>query len=287
MERYEQVKPSQLTATISYIARRDEPLYNYYLTEPPSGIPASNEELEPHDVVITNLRDLAEPPRLDVQGFELVRFTSASDVYDPEERKAVYEAEVETFIKQHTGAAEARVYYPMLRGEEAQRRFPGSITQPAANAHVDETHETGADVFAMILGPDADRYRGRRFAVINLWRPITGPLQDHPLAICDARTIAFDDLMSSRAISRVDDNGLPTSGGTTYETAIYSVAYSPAHRWYYVRDMMPNEALLLKNYDSELEGVARFSPHTSFEDPGMPAGALPRASIEVRCLTIW
>lgn len=284
----EQQKANQVRSQINYIKRQNEPLYNYYLVDPPEGMAPSNEITEPHDMTIRNMRALPDKTRLDVQGFELVSFhTTTSDIYDAAAREAVFMPEVATFMRHHLGATEVRVFFPFLRGEEAQRRMPGAITAPSASAHVDETHETGAQIFDMILGADADRFRGRRFAVINLWRPIRGPLQDRPLALCDARTVSPDDLMPTRTFSRTDDKGLPTPEGKILETAIYSLGYNPAHRWYYTPDMMPDEALLLKNYDSRLSGVARFSPHVSFADPDISENAPPRASIEVRCLVIW
>ncbi|PJG46404.1 hypothetical protein CAF53_19695 [Sphingobium sp. LB126] len=158
---------------------------------------------------------------------------------------------------------------------------------PAGTVHVDFTEETGPECFAERLGEDAERLRGRRFAVINVWRPINGPMRDHPLALCDARTVEPKDLMVSRSISRTNDKGLRTADGKITAGEIYSVAFNPAHKWYYVPDMMPDEALLLKNYDSRRDGVARFSPHSAFADPTTPADALPRASIEVRTLAVW
>lgn len=278
----------QVKTTLSYATPKEEGLYNYFLVEPPAGTPASNETLDPHEVVITDLRTLAEPPCLDVEGFELVHFeTSVGDIYDSAEREAVFNPEVEAFVRRHTGAAEVRVFFPFLRGEEAQRRMPGSITAPAGTVHVDYTHETGPEWFDIILGPDADRFRGRRFAVINLWRPINGPLRDRPLAVCDVQSMAPGDLMPTHTVSRADERGLPTADGAIFESYLYSVAHNPAHRWYYASDMQPNEALLLKNYDSQIEGVSRFSPHTAFNDPTPHDHVLPRASIEVRCLTIW
>ena len=44
------------------------------------------------------------------------------------------------------------------------------------------------------------------------------------------------------------------------------------------------EALLLKCFDSETDGRARFAPHGAFTDPTAPADAPPRESIEVRTL---
>ena len=275
-------------ATVNYVVAIDEPLYTYRMVDPPEGKPASNEMLDSRPVTISSIRDVGQAPHLDVHGFELVRFSPVvDDIYDPEEMEARYYPQVVDLVKRHTGASEVRVFIPFLRGEEAQRRMPGAITNPAGTVHVDYTEESGPGYFDRMLGPDAERLRGRRFALINVWRPITGPLQDHPLALCDARTVSPADLMVARTVSRSGDKGLRTPDGEISVGEIYSVAFNPSHQWRYAPDMMPDEALLLKNYDSRLDGVSRFSPHCAFADPTMPTNALPRASIEVRTLAVW
>jgi hypothetical protein len=274
------------SATLTYIAPSREPLYNYYLMEPPPGRQASNEVPDPRAVSVRNLRE--EHCRLDVHGFELVSFRpSVKDIYDSAQRAETFDPEVSALVKRCTGAIEARVFSPFLRGDEAQRRNPGSISAPSSFVHVDFTHESGPMCFDQILGDDADRLRGRRYAIINVWRPIAGPLQDRPLTVCDARTVGTRNLVRSKAYSRMDEQGLNSSDGKVYEAETYAVLHDPAHRWYYAPEMMPDEALLLKNYDSALTGVSRFTPHTSFVDPFAPARLVPRASIEVRVLTVW
>ena len=67
----------------------------------------------------------------------------------------------------------------------------------------------------------------------------------------------------------------------------YSFTYNPKHRWFYFPQMQRNEALLLKCYDSKEDGRARFTAHTSFEDPTSPPDAPPRESIEVRALIFF
>ena len=285
-EAAEDTRTRQVTATLNYTARSDEPLYNFYLVDPPAGRAASNERPEPHEIVIRSLRE--ENPRLETHGFELVPFSpSIEDIYDADERKARFDPAVAELVKQHTGASEVRVFDPFLRGPEAERRTPGAIAAPAGMVHVDYTHDSGPQWFERILGPDADRFRGRRFAIINVWRPITGPLRDHPLAMCDVRSVAPEDYVVSHICSRRDENGMAVPDGEVYETETYALNYSPAHRWYYAPDMMPDEALLLKNYDSRADHPSRFSPHTAFADPTTPPDRLPRASIEVRALAIW
>ena len=67
----------------------------------------------------------------------------------------------------------------------------------------------------------------------------------------------------------------------------YRLKYSPGHRWFYFPRMRRDEALVFKVYDSETDGRARFTPHTSFDDPGTPPGAPPRQSIEARALAFF
>lgn len=114
-------------------------------------------------------------------------------------------------------------------------------------------------------------WRGR-VQVINLWRPIKGPLLDTPLAMCDGASVAQKDLVASDLI-------YPNRRGETY-----SVTYHPSHKWFYFSEMQVHEALLLKCYDSASDGRTRFGPHTAFTDPTTPADAPPRESIELRAL---
>jgi hypothetical protein len=67
----------------------------------------------------------------------------------------------------------------------------------------------------------------------------------------------------------------------------YAITYNPEHKWYWFPLMRRDEALVFKVYDSEKDGRARFTPHTSFDDPSTPPGAPPRQSIEVRTLAFF
>jgi hypothetical protein len=138
--------------------------------------------------------------------------------------------------------------------------------------HVDHTERSGPQRVRDFFGDEAGELLRGRVQVINVWRPIRGPLQDAPLAVCDAGSVAPGDLVPADLVYR-DRVG---------ET--YGVRFNPEHRWYYVPDMQPDEALLLKCYDSETDGRARFAPHTAFDDPTAPADKLPRESIELRTL---
>ncbi|MBF2905508.1 CmcJ/NvfI family oxidoreductase, partial [Pseudomonas aeruginosa] len=121
----------------------------------------------------------------------------------------------------------------------------------------------------------AERRLAGRFQIVNLWRPFGHPAQRAPLALLDARSLAFDDLVASDLVYR-DKVG---------ET--YSVKPNPEHRWYYYPHLLPEEALLLKIYDSREDAQARLGAHTAFDDPCTPADAPPRQSIELRCLLFF
>ena len=123
-----------------------------------------------------------------------------------------------------------------------------------------------------LMGEEAEELLRHRFEIVNVWRPIRGPLRDAPLAICDATSVAFADFVPSDLVYR-------DRVGETYR-----VRYNPTHRWFYVPEMRVDEALLLKCYDSKTDGRARFAPHTAFTDPTTPPDAPPRESIEIRAL---
>jgi hypothetical protein len=122
---------------------------------------------------------------------------------------------------------------------------------------------------------EAEQRLQKRFAVINVWKPITGPVLDSPLAVCDARTMRQQDFIETNLVysDRVGE--------------VYSVAFREAHRWYYVSEMRSDEALLLKCYDSVEDGIARFTAHSAFRDPSTPPDAPARESIEVRTLAFF
>jgi hypothetical protein len=115
-----------------------------------------------------------------------------------------------------------------------------------------------------LLPVEADELLRGRVQIVNVWRPIRGPLRDTPLAVCDARTVKPEQLVPSDLVYR-------NRVGETY-----AVAFDPRHRWFYVPEMETDEALLIKCYDSETDGRARFAPHTAFADrprlPGRPRG---------------
>jgi len=247
----------------------------YYTYDPEPGVPRSNTAHEAQRVRIHDMRPIQSQISLDREGFALLEQRSAvQDFWDEDEIRRVYYPEAEQLIASATGASRVFIFDHTLR-----RRIPGVIDrsrdaprQPATYVHVDHTGKSGPQRVRDLLGGDAEKLLRGRVQVINLWRPIRGPLRDAPLAVCDASTVAAGDLVPSDLVYR-DRLG-----------EIYSVTFNPAHRWFYAPYMRPDEALLLKCYDTHTDGRARFVPHTSFTDPTTPPDAPPRESIELRTL---
>ena len=67
---------------------------------------------------------------------------------------------------------------------------------------------------------------------------------------------------------------------------IYYVAHRPQHRWYYFPEMHPDEALLLKCFDTDTS-LTRFGAHAAFPHPKTPANVAPRESIEARTFAFF
>jgi hypothetical protein len=264
-------------ATLNYSVRTAEKPYAYTY-EPPEGVPARTGKLDVVDnIPIRDARSIADQLSLDEQGFLLRRHRSAvSDFYDEEQLCTIYYAEIDRLLKVATGAEKVVIFDHTIRSVPRAKQGLAGMREPVRRVHNDYTETSGRRRVRDHLEPEeADVRLGQRFMEINVWRPIVGPLEDAPLAVCDARTIAPEDLIASDLIYR-DKVG---------ET--YAVARNPAHRWFYFPKMQPDEAILIKCFDSDEANPGRFTAHTAFDDPTTPPDAAPRESIEVRALVFF
>ncbi|MGY3616727.1 CmcJ/NvfI family oxidoreductase [Bradyrhizobium sp. USDA 10063] len=263
-----------VTAELNYLAPvAGKP--RTYAFDPPAGEAKSTALPEPHDIPIFDGRLIADQFSLDREGFALVKHpTVVKNYYDDNEIRRVYYPAVEAFLKATLKADRVVIFDHTVRKrvEGAPDVRDGTPRQPATRVHVDQTDLSGRNRVFEHLPEEANELLKGRAQVINLWRPIRGPLRDAPLAMCDGQSVEPGDLIASDLI-------YPNRRGETY-----SVKYNAKHRWFYFPEMTPDEALLLKCYDSATDGRTRFAPHTAFIDPTTPADAEPRESIEVRTL---
>jgi len=246
-------------------------------------VPYNSGSYESRSLPIYDGRSIANRLSLDEQGFTLVQHRSrVADFYDAEEVKRVYYPEAEALLAKETGAFKVIVFDHLVRKRDAEKAplsygRPRNSTQrgPVGRVHADFTFQSAPDRLRRELGEQAEPLLAHRFAVINVWRAIRGPLLDAPLAVLDGATLSPRDLIATDLVY----------SNRTGET--YSIAFNAEHRWFYFSRMQPDEALLLKNYDSATQVRARVSPHSAFEDPTAPADAPPRESIELRAFVFY
>jgi len=269
--------PGAVTAALTYLVDTGVKPVTYPSVAGGDGVSRWAGRQEEHLVAIHDGRAAAEPFDLDRQGFALVRHdTAVTDFYDDAEIETVYEAEVENLVKAVTGASRVVVFDHTRRTDSAALREEKGIREPAGNVHNDYTARSAPQrVRDLLPAGEAEALLQRRFAIVNVWRPIRGPVRTAPLALCDARSVAPEDLIAAerRAKDRVGE--------------IQQAVFNPAHRWTYFPNMERHEALLFKVYDSAEDGRARFTIHTAFDDPTSPPDAPPRESIETRTFVFF
>jgi hypothetical protein len=247
--------------------------YNY---EPPPGVPVRTTKSEEHRVMIRDARPLTNQLSLDKEGFVLLHHQSAvKNFYDEDEIKSVYYPECERVMKEATGAARVVAFDHIVRNAAMAALEGSCIKIPAKRVHNDYTAWSSPKRVRDLMGEEAEELLKHRFAIINLWRPIRGPVLESPLTLCDAQSLAEEDLVAS-------DLRYPDRTGETY-----AITYNPNQRYYYFPKMQPDEPVLIRCFDSAPAGAARFSAHTGFDDPTSPPDAPPRESLEVRMLVFY
>ncbi len=273
-----------LVAPLAYLVAGDGRAQ--HLIYPPNcGRALVRPPLEHHAMSIVDCREVSPAPNVDSAGFELLQAPSAVvDFYNDEEVRSRYYPEVAELLRRVLGALDVVVFDHNQRSAVRVAQGQPGVRLPVDAAHDDYTASSGPRRAHEILR-DAGRPTdgGQRMALINVWRPIVGPVQDVPLAVCDARSVVPADLVGTD-IHHFGEDDLEHP---RYSGEIYSLVYNPRHRWYYAKDMQPDEVLLLKNWDSSEDGRASYTPHTGFKNPAAPAGTRPRESIEVRTLVIY
>lgn len=232
----------------------------------------SRDVLEIETRPMTLIDGRAAEPTLDGEGFAVVRHVSAGV------ESAGYREEIAALVKELTGADHVAVNAPgvVRHSEKSGKIGSSSNSAPARFAHVDVSDPT-ASAFARGSLPDGKSVR--RFAHYNVWRVLSAPPQDVPLTLCDAASVAPQDLIAADAI--FDEFDKPE---WSFEGLV--VAHNPAHRWHWFPDMTPDEAIVFKTNDRD-PARAHCVPHVAFDNPLAPPDAPARQSIEMRAIAYW
>ncbi len=248
-----------VTATLRYFSPPEDGAkpYIYINADASSGQRQRNWTTVPHEVQIENIRGREDTVSLDTTGFQYFRRPAKHTTFENDEviEKEYYAESIE-LVKELTGASRAVVFdhsecrmYSLSQepGSDRhptaiRRRRPGEIEdspqkrQPVPQVHIDQTPASArARVQRHLPEEDVPKLLAGRFQIINLWRPISHPAYDWPLALCDYRSVDRENDLVPTTLKYPDRDG---------ET--YSVKFNPGNKWKYLRGMAPEEVVFIK-----------------------------------------
>ena len=271
-------KPSTDTirASFNYVVETGRPAVRY-IDWPEMEHNAVPPEYRQHEMVVRNGRPLRDTFELDVHGFVFVdHHTQVKDFTDAAERARVYDPEVQSLIRKHSGASDVVVFDHTIRVTDDEAQRVSGARPTVKGVHNDYTEKSAPRRLREIVGDEeAERRFKKRWAIIQVWRPIRGKVLIDPLGICDGRSIPQKGfiLVERRYKERTGE--------------VYHIAHNPAHEWYWFPQMERHEALVFKVFDSDVAKSSRFTAHSAFDDPATPADAPPRESIETRAFAFF
>lgn len=270
-------QPATVPAELKYSVDNGKSI-DYYFYDPEPDLVLNPPGTNPQVMDIENGWPKAELFDVDREGFEIKDFGAAFANFDDEAAiKSTFYDQIIAFVKRNTGAKRVVVFDHTVR-----RRLPADLSQQTTTSrpavmlvHSDYTPKSGIQRVQDILPDEADQLLKGRVAFYNVWKSLHETIEELPLAMCDAQTSTEQDmlLMELKYKERTGE--------------IYVMRHRPEHRWYYFPHMTVDQALLLKTYDSETDGRARFMGHTAFEDPTTPPNAKKRESIEIRTMAFF
>lgn len=262
---------------------------------------------------VYNARDDAEDFRdVDRTGFAFHTYPSSVPAETvlangPDVRKEYY-AEIEAALRAKLVEGD-KIKRVVIFDHTVRVHDPAAARQPVQSVHIDQSTAAAIKRVRRHVPEYAEELLKGRFQLINVWRPIGHPSSDFPLGVIDWRTASVDDLVPTDLLYPVhenfdgDDRGkerrpdqstFKSREGYEVRGETLNVKANESQRFYYVKDLTPDEVIFIKCFDSKAEhhpggtkGLAGFTPHTAFVDPNTPKDAKPRQSIEVRVLVFY
>ncbi len=263
-------------AELNYIVDTGEPPITY-VDWPEEEHKANRPQYEAHTCRIYDARPIADRFDISVNGIEMKRIPSkVADFYDKDEVERVYNPEVTEIIKDAMGASRVVVFDHTFRTYNDAVREANNTRAPVKAVHNDYTDRSARQRLKDIMGDEeAGGLLEKRFAIVQTWRPINHPVMTEPFALADGQTVPNSSFVELERRYR-------------YRTAVtYHCAYDPGHRFYYLKEMTPEETYIFKVFDTDKSAGVQFTCHTAFDDPGSPPGARPRESVETRALVFF
>lgn len=241
--------------------REDVKKTNYVLSEEPMTIhaigPSDNFDLDTSGFCVIN---------------ETINLQAEDALTKPEVVEPTYLKELEAILSKRF--PEYRRLEPVeFVVRKRDERFPSntpaivSHQQPACLPHSDYTVHGAMLALEDAFPGQGEYFAGKEFDMINVWRPLTGPNDDWPLAVCDYISIDLEnDIRSADRVNvdRIGENQL--------------LHPNKKHRWYYIKGQQPDNLFVFRNIDSTGKRARAF--HCAFYNSH--AQGPPRQSCEAR-----
>jgi hypothetical protein len=263
-------------AAIRYVARGSERPQLYTL-EPQRTVMAAAD----HRMAIHDARAASPPPEFTREGFMLVRHASrVRNFADRAELEGVYREELRALVIRLTGSPRVFIHPNMILRSNSHARSDGDLLAepPAPLVHCDFTARSVVDEARAAVNRDGiAQVPDGRLLALNIWRPLSPPPHDFPLALCDMRSIRNADLVLS--------NSYGNRGSATFDSELYLLRHHSSHRWSYYPWLMNDEVILFQQFDTAAAGPSAV-PHVSFCDPRARATS-PRLSLEARAFVFF
>ena len=266
---------SDIYSNITFIVKqKNKP---YYESSAVTGmIPKLYFKTEEKKVIIKDIRK-SKKFVLNKNGFTLKKMKFKIQEKDFENNYENYKSDLSRFLKKIIPFKHIEIFDITKRSN----RKSGALNkdgprQPADRAHVDYTVDSGPLRAKQVLEKNFSKnFYKYRIIQLNIWKPLSSIVLSSPLAIADASSISFKDLVAT-------DQIFPDRVGE-----IYHLAYNKEQKWYWVSEMQDNEVLIFKGWDSiNSNKVLKFTPHTSFNLKNQNIKKNPRESIEARAFLV-
>lgn len=248
-----------------------------YVEDPPTGLPKRNFGDFDIDVRMHDVRGFEDSYTLDKDAFMVARVSPSAEtefVDDASIKKNYYPEVEQLLLDKVPGATKVILFDHTIR-----RTAPNAHRAPVSRVHIDQTEYSARKRVYQHTDSEAEAEKllAGRYRIINIWRPLNGPVQTFPLAFASSSTTRNEDLIPIE--HRYPDRIGQTAG----------VQYNEGQKWHYLSGMTNDERLFLECFDSDaLKEGSKVQggrvPHTAFVDPRSPKGAVGRESIEVRAL---
>ncbi|KAH8764190.1 putative 7 alpha-cephem-methoxylase [Diaporthe sp. PMI_573] len=279
--------PAQVEGRFSYLEWEDKfkdekPFYLFH-DLPPGTSPSNFRTKKGTSEVVHNLRGIEDQFNLDQNGFSVMRQDFCLDTIDDHSVNSHYLPSLEVLLRDLVGP-ESEIFFFDWRirsssksgtdipdGTKISLEDRSIVLEPVKAVHVDQS-KRGAINRVLRHFPDrAEQLLAGRVRIINIWRPLRGPVECNPLGLLDGSTVAEERLAEVDVVRE------------SYVGEAYYPLQDDRYRWYFIHGQTKEEVLIMKMYDSSETARAKCCPHAAFSH-NVTQRPNPRESIEARAL---